>query len=592
MQFIPSHIPLFLLQTKGQTDQANQFISKKTKTMKNATLLLLLLLAFQTTSSAQAFEWAKGMIGSSSVDGKHLAVDAAGAIYSSGSFYETCDFDGLELTSNGSSDVFIQKLNNKGEQLWIKSFGGAGDNAVHGMATDENGNVYIVGYFRGDTDFDPNEGVQEIDAKGTDSYILKLDGAGNFLWVKTIGNGELVHIFDIALDQTGAIIVTGSFEETVDFDPGAGVFELSAEGTTDAYLMKLDPAGEFMWAGSMSSDSYLVGITLDVDVDNNIYTSGRYSGTVDFDPTDNVFELTAVDNSYLFIQKLDQDGQFVWTKSLNPKTPNIRLSIEVDLAGNVFLGGYFNYNVDFDPGEEVTELTCDGILDLFVLKLDTDGAFVWVKAIQGLGLIGIKDMIIDDLGNLFFTGFFEGTYDFDPGEEVFEKTSEVQNNFFVQKMDKDGQLDWVRTLGSAAGGASGKGIALGPKDEVYVTGLFTGQVDFDPGEKEFKMNSGGIFDGFVLKLSKNGTVATQNLSLPAASLFPNPNNGHFQIALPQNAISAKINILDALGKMVYQNQLNDAVNQVDLAHLSSGLYFLNMSLASGERYHAKLMLQK
>src|SRR5207249_239145 len=136
-------------------------------------------------------------------------------------------------------------------------------------------------------------------------------------------------------------------------------------------------------------------------------------------------------------------------------------------------------------------LTNPGDGDIFILKLDTNGNFGWAKRIgAGATDVGV-DIVLDDQNNLFVTGQFGSTVDFDPGPGIFNVTSIGGGDIFVAKFDNSGDFVWVRTLGSGHVD-SGLGIAVDSADDVYVTGEYGGEL--------FSVPS----DAFVWKLDSVG----------------------------------------------------------------------------------------
>ena len=556
--------------------------------MKKLILLFLSSFIFLTSNHAQSFNWVKTGTGADSYLGRNLMIDPSGNTYNIGGFYGTSDFNGIELTSNGGSDIYIQKLDKEGNTIWLKSIGGLGLDWASSIDFDTDGNIYVTGDFEETVDFDPSVEINELVAKSIDSYILKLDSDGNFIWVKTIGGDAVVQSYDIVIDLAGDVIIGGRFQGTIDFDPSAGEFELTPQSEVDAYLLKLNSEGDFIWVSRMGGTGEVLVESFDVDAANNIFSTGNFNGTVDFDPTDGVSLLIATEGPSAFILKLNPAGDFLWAKNMDS---SVGFSLAVDLAGNVLSTGNFFGTVDFDPNAGVEELTAIDERDIFIQKLDAEGNLVWAKGIGGdMPDFGVA-VAVDELNNVYFTGYFSATADFDPGEEVLELSAEGEIDIFIEKLDQDGNLVWVRKL-EGEGACYGTGIAIGRMGEVQVKGIFWGQKDFDPGVGAFKLNAIGNENFFILKLNQEGSIATQNLALAATNLFPNPNNGHFEIALPQNASRAQVQIMDAFGKNVYQNHLNNATNLLDLEHLPAGLYFLNMTLETREVYHAKLLIQK
>lgn len=125
----------------------------------------------------------------------------------------------------------------------------------------------------------------------------------------------------------------------------------------------------FEWAKSMGGADLDVGLSIDVDVSRNVYTTGYFKGTVDFDPGAGIANLTSIGSYDFFISKLDASGNFVWGKSLGGVNSDIGYSIVVDASGKVCTTGYYEGTVDFDPGLGTANLTSAGNFDIFVHKM-------------------------------------------------------------------------------------------------------------------------------------------------------------------------------------------------------------------------------
>ncbi len=230
-----------------------------------------------------------------------IKCDALGNIIVIGSFNRTCDFDTgpgvYNVTSSPGSagDGFICKLDAFCNFIWVKTFGQTGTNNYFmtptGIDIDGNNNILTTGFFIGDFDFDPGIGKHIVFSNPHDCYILKLDGQGNFIWVKIIGNpteSDTVH--DIVTDSDGNVYCVGSFGTSVDFDPGPGTHIVNnpSYGTT---LLKLSSAGEFLYAAPFVGYNYVRRIQ--IDAARHIYIAGYMGGINDFDPGPGTYELTA-----------------------------------------------------------------------------------------------------------------------------------------------------------------------------------------------------------------------------------------------------------------------------------------------------------
>src|SRR6185369_16966117 len=180
-------------------------------------------------------------------------------------------------------------------------------------------------------------------------------------------------------------------------------------------------AQSFCWAKRMGGTATLDdGYSITVDDSGNVYTTGRFQGTADFDPGAGTFNLTSSSGSDIFISKLDADGSFVWAKKLGTGTGH---SIAHDHSGNIYSTGEFSGTSDFDPGAGIFNLTSAGLDDIFISKLDASGNFVWAKRVGGTQLDNSYSISVNDSGYVYITGFFFGTADFDPGAGSFTLTS-------------------------------------------------------------------------------------------------------------------------------------------------------------------------
>lgn len=372
--------------------------------------------------------------------GISVAIDLSGNIYTVGGFVGKGDFDpgiGLaNLTSAGKGDVFISKLDSNGNYVWVKQLGGNSFDYASSMVLDDLGNVYIAGSFDGTADFDPDSSkIFNIKSAGdADIFISKLDASGNFVWAKQIGGALLDVVNSISVDKSGNVYTTGSFEGKVDFDPGAGTYFLTPTGS-DIFISKLDASGNFVWAKQMGGNLHESGNSIAIDKWSNIYATGTFQGTADFNPSSEFSNLISTGNEDIFILKLNSAGNFIWVKQMGGDLFDNALCATTDSSGFVYVTGNFQGIADFNPSSsEKLNLTSIGRDDIFISKLDPQGNFVWAKSMGGtLNEIG-NSIALDKSGNIYTTGFFQETVDFDPGSGVYNLNSSGDDDIFVQKM--------------------------------------------------------------------------------------------------------------------------------------------------------------
>jgi uncharacterized repeat protein (TIGR01451 family) len=513
-------------------------------------VIILLLLIGNITYGQVKFEWAKNIASTMNVEGNAIAVDSSKNIYTAGGFQRTADFDPnagiFNLTAIGDFDIFIQKLDAQGNLLWVKGIGGTNDDQANSIAVDNLGNVYITGTFQGTVDFDPNAGIFNLTTGGNSIFVLKLDQLGNLVWAKNMGNIGISEGTSIKVDDLGNVYTTGYFYGTVDFDPNASIYNLTVVGgNNDIFIQKLDIGGNLVWAKSMGGISSDKGTSIALDSLGNVYTTGYFGGTVDFDPNAGVFNLnpTGGGGYHAFIQKLDTGGNLVWAKNMGgagtlSQAVCYGYSIAIDKLGYIHTTGYFQGYIYLYPNPGVTPLGSSGGRTVFVQKLDPLGNLVWAKAMGGNGFDGGTAITLDAQSNIYTTGYFEQTVDFDPNAGINNLTSIAgDHSMFIHKLDPAGNLVWAK---STKGGSrtDSKAIAVDASSTIYTVGHFRSMVDFDPTEGVNNLDAGVSYDDmFVQKLSQekvigqvyhdfnqNCVLDSNEISLSNRILIINPGN--------------------------------------------------------------------
>ncbi|MEP7141425.1 MAG: hypothetical protein ABI707_01085 [Ferruginibacter sp.] len=463
--------------------------------------LLFLLLVFTMLTKAQLP--ALQWVKTAPGNGSSVAIDANGNVYTAGSF-GSGDFDpgpGVAFLDATNGNGFILKLDAAGNFLWVKQL----PTKVQHITLDALGNLLAIGFFGGTGDFDPGPGIFNLVTAGQgDIFVLKLDATGNFVWAKNMGGTQGDVGYSIATDVAGNVYTTGYYIGTVDFDPGPGISLLTAGGPFgNCFVSKLDPLGNFVWAKHLFGQ-YSQGYSIATDAANNLYIAGEFTSSIDFDPGAGSFPLTSAGASDIFILKLGPTGNFVWAKHLGGTLNDRMKSVTVDAGGNVYSTGRFEGTADFDPGAATFNLTAAVTDDVYISKLDASGNFVWAKNVGGNKAEAGNDIYTDVDGNVYTIGLFQGTADFDPGTGVYNLTEFGNNDIFILKLDASGNFVWAVSFGSAFQDA-GNSIATDAGGNIYSTGFFGSAADFDPGPAIFTVTN-GAGENFILKLGPGGVL--------------------------------------------------------------------------------------
>jgi hypothetical protein len=554
---------------------------------------LSLFFAYTLTAQIPALDWAKGLGGTSGDAGNCVAVDNNGNVFTTGYFQGTADFDpgagALSFTSAGGKDIFINKLDANGDLVWSKQIGGTGEDEGNGIAVDALGNVYVTGAFEGAVDFDPNAGTSTLSAAGqADIFVLKLDGAGNLVWAKCLGgtSADESRAIDVASDFS--VYTTGQFTGTADFDPGAGVSNLISAGGSDIFVNKLDASGNFVWAKQMGGTSTDFGFSLALTAADEVYTTGYFSGTADFDPGASVASIISSGSDDIFISKLDASGNYLWGKNVGGSAADRGYSIATNSGGNAYLTGFFNGTADLDPGAAVANFISAGTGDVFILNLDANGNFVWAKQMSGTTDNVGHGIAVDSVGNTYLVGVFQGSCDFDPGAGVLSFTAAGPNDIFIAKLNATGDLVWAGQAGGS-GPDLGEVIALDAGGAVYATGVFLGSADLDPGSGTATLTSAGGGDVFVQKLEAPPAGMLQHeMKISNVYVYPNPASDRFSIITSSDAGIASVEIFNAAGEKVLAKAIV-IDNAIDISFLNAGIYFVNVEFENGSTQIEKLV---
>lgn len=433
------------------------------------------------------------------IEGVGHVVDAAGNMYVVGQFLNGMDLDPgpatVVATSNGNWDVYIVKLNASGNYVWGKTFGGAAQDHVLDIDIDASGNLYLTGDFAKTVDFDPGGGVANITTINTETYILKLDGSGNYVWAKSFAAAlyEYNGGKGITVDASGTVYVSGFLYGTADFDTGAGVLNISSAdaSTNDTYVAKLDAAGNTLWAKTFrSATAYWPNSSSGISIDaaGNVFTIGKYRNTADFDPGAGVANLPTVSFETGYLCKLDAMGNYTWVKTL----PAVPEDIKVDGSGNIYTTG-----------------------SGFVSKLDISGNTLFTTSIPGTG----RGISVDGNGN------------------IFTATASSAGNLLYMHSATGNQL-WVYNTGNIS--ITGSDISTDGAGNLYLSGqaVQNNAPDFDPREGYAGFGPPWV-NAFAVKLGYcDGIFLASNLD--SGSNYATRNIYYNNCALIATMVSAEV----------------------------------------------------
>lgn len=192
---------------------------------------------------------------------------------------------------------------------------------------------------------------------------------------------------------------------------------LTASGSEDAFISKYDMNGNLVWANKIGGSSQDVGNSIVLDASGNIYTTGYFYGTVDFDPSASISNLVSAGTSDGYIAKYDNLGNYVWAKRFGGTNLKIVESIDLDMNNKIIISGYFYGTSDFDPSTNISNLVSVGNADCFLAAYDNSGSYSWAFSFGNVGSDRAYSVLTHN-GSIYTTGYYGGTIDCDPSASV------------------------------------------------------------------------------------------------------------------------------------------------------------------------------
>ncbi len=436
---------------------------------------------------------------------------------------------------------------------WANAVGGTLSDQTNGIAVDNNGNVISVGRFQGTMDLDPGTGTSSVSTSGGtdhDAFIYKVDANGSYQWGFSIGNGEVgaasggpEQINAVEVDNSGNIYITGVFTGIVDFDPSSNVFNLSSTCSSctpgfelysrDAFWAKYDTNGNFIAAFSWGSTGYDQGLDITLAPNGDVYIVGQYEFTVDFDPSGTVQNGTSNGGHDIFVVGYNTSNQLDYLLTFGSTDAAIfednGTGVDVDASGNVYVTGFFRGNMNLNPNGTATNVSAGG-RDAFLAKYNSSGILVWGFDLGANSTDESRDCKLDASDNIYITGTFTGSVDFDPSAGTAGLTSFNSGNddVFIAKYSSLGVYEWAFQIGSVLSNESGNSIAV-DDESIYVGGVFRGtNVNFDP-NGSYPLSANSSINGFVASYDFSGNF------IWAGALTPSTTTGSEALAIDVNS---------------------------------------------------------
>jgi hypothetical protein len=506
---------------------------------------------------------------------------------------------------------------------WLTKSIGSDYVGSRSISLDNNGNVYTVGNYSTNTF---NYGGLTLTntslSSARDSYVAKHNSLGEIIWLKGISGINNEEILKVNTDNNNNVYVLGAFNSP---SITIGSTTLTNSGYYDIYLAKLNSDGDLIWVKSISGTDNESAEGLTVDSSGNVYVGGRFSST------SITIGTTVLNNATTsgagFLLKFDSLGNPIWNKVINGSIYDYVEAVSVDSLGNVFIAGGFNSpTLSFDT--TVLNNT-NNYKDIFIAKYNSTGIFQWAKKIGGTDDDDVRNIKLDNDGNLYLTGHFNSPV-LTLGTTTLTRTS--TQDIFLTKYNTNGNLLWAKKAGNSSYNVS-TGLTIDSDNNSYISGAYFNSITFGnlpqlvsqgnqdvfltkydaTGNAIWSKSNGGIYNDFGFALTSNQsnevfltgtigpqctpfddinaytntpynfisklsstTLSNQDFISNNVSIYPNPVNEDLNILSLDNIHNKKYQIINALGRIITESYLDNYSNSIPVNFLQSGIYFLKI----------------
>ena len=471
--------------------------------------ILIILTSLMSLLSAQSFKWAQKAGGTSTDLAKSIATDNNGNTFIIGSFTGTMVFPGTgslasrSITSAGSWDIYISKMNCNKNLVWKNSIGSSGSECgsffFPRIIYDNIGNLYVTGAFSGSALFTTTSGSsQTLISNGSDDiFLAKYDTLGVLLWAIKSGGSYTDEGCCLNIDYNGNIIIGGLFSDISTFGTTSGsTISKTSSGGHDIFIAKYLPTGILQWVNTAGGGGLDLAIGISFDLQNNIYVVGNY-GYSGASSTFGSITINNISNWGGFVAKANNLGSWIWVNGMGTNADEGLSSCIVDEFSNVYTIGHFGLgNSTFSsssPGASLS-LTNNGNYDVCLTSHDSSGVLRWVKIIGGVGNEFGWQICFSKNNNIVASGDFSNTVNFG-NSKILSSNGQLDGFVCIINPTLGNTIDALKFGGS--GNDDCYGTISDNIGNLYSCGRFTNTATFGSNS----LVSSGAEDSYFAKIS-------------------------------------------------------------------------------------------
>jgi len=437
-------------------------------------------------------QWWHTFYGSGDMDyGNSIAIDGSGNLYITGYSYESWNGPNDESplkTFSGSRDIFILKLNSSGIYQWHTFFGSSDDDFGESLGVDGSGNVYITGESL--ASWDGPSGQSPLHAfsgsVSEDIFILKLNSSGAYQWHTFYGSSNDDIPSSLTIDGNGNLYLVGLCYGT--WDGPSGQSPLHAfSGSYEICIVKLSSSGVYQWHTFYGSANDDRGLSLAMDGSGNLYMIGWSNAS--WNGASGESPLHAFSGNWdIFVLKLNSSGAYQWHTFYGSDNEDCGKSIAIDGSGNLYITGYSVVSWD-GPSSQSPLHAYSGSYDIFVLKLNSSGAYQWHTFYGSSNDDEGYSLAVAESGNLYLVGSSYASWDGPSGQSPLHEHSGSED-ILVLKFSPNGAYQSHTFYGSDSDDI-GNSIIIGGSENLYITGVSYSSWDGPNGQNPLNSDQGG-----------------------------------------------------------------------------------------------------
>jgi hypothetical protein len=505
-----------------------------------------------------------------------IAIDSENNIYVLGTITsaDTVDLDpgvgSFPMILQSTGDIFLLKLDQAGDFQWAKTFTSNsmivsyGNTRGSGIALDSLDHIYVTGDFLGTVDFDPGNGIYEVQSTAPAIFLLQLDSDGAFVWLKQI-DGDYVTVGGDLVIRDGIICLNGLFMGSLYYEVDGVPLSLTATGNyLNTFLLRSDLEGNIEWIRGLGDNIY--GNCVSLNESGNAGIGGYFANTADFDPGPGIAEATATAGFFsAFVAEYDPNGDLVWANTFSGDG-NSAVNDIGSGDGFFYATGDYDSVLHLNVLQGYQDLTSNGASDLFLVKIDQNG-LLFAKAIGGEGPETGNALSLDSAENIYLAGSFWSSMDADPGsnysfispagnvlpDALLMRFNTCTFTYGTDVVDTAGSYTWINGV-------------------TYVSNNFTDTYVLE--------NVAGCDSILTLHLTL-ADAGMETISVFPCTFFPNPSEGmtSFQVSEP-----GVLTLHDAQGKLVWTAYLLPGITTKNLQPLAAGVYTVGFETTAGAGY--------